>query len=286
MVFSTKIIRNVREMLKSMDFQYNGELSLLKVREESFFLTLDDGQNRYLIEYSESGLLEKKYNNKCVLENNGINTGLITGSKFIIVYHDYLFGDSYRNVNLEDFENKIFVKSLAKWYKKLSEIKGLNAIKYVDYFSVENIRQTKRDFNLINNDFIEYVEKHFDNIKLKFERLSTCFVIPDISVKNIVVSKENSNLIIVDFDELYIGNKAMNIEKISSYLNDEMKNTFCEEYGFVNEDEAIVNDVVMNFVRLFLNRDKSNCDKEIKECLKNITNEKMYEKANVLVNWY
>lgn len=286
MVFSTKIVRSVREMLKSIGFQYNGELNLLKMSEDIFFLTLDDGQNRYLIEYSENGLLDKKYNNKCLLENNGINTGLITGSKFIIVYHDYLFGDSYRTAEFKDLENKRFIKSVAKWYKKLNEIKGLSAIKYVDYFSVENINQTKRDFNLLNNNFIEYVEKHFDNIKLKFDRLNPCFVIPDISIGNIVVSKENPDLIIVDFNELYIGNKTMNIEKIVSYLNGEMKNVFCEEYGFVNEDESIANDVVMNFVKLFLIKDKYNCDKEIKECLKNITSEKMYEKANVLVNWY
>ena len=285
-MFLSRIIRNVREELKCIELPYNGEVNIFKMKDDIVFVNFEGSENKYFIEYSVNGSLGSKYNNKLIMENNGIKTGVIKGSENIIVYEDYVYGDDYRVANEEDFKSEVFVKYLAKWYKKFHSIKDLKGGNYFDCFCKENILKVKEKYNLVNNKFIEYVERNFDNINLKFRRTKNCFAVSDISMKNIVVSKKNPELLVIDFNEVNKGNCSMDITSVFKFLDEEMQKVFYEEYGIISEEEFVVTDVVMSLVKLFLLIETQNNVSEISDCLNAVTSEKMYEKVKLLVNWY
>ena len=285
-MFLSRIIRDVREELKRIELPYNGEINIFKMNGDIVLVNFEGNENNYFIEYSNKGNLGGKYRNKLILENNGIKTGVIKGSENIIVYEDYIYGDEYRPANEEDFKNEDFIRSLAKWYKNFHSIKDLNGYNYFDCFCKENIRKVKEKYNLINNKFIEYVERNFDNINLKFRRTKDCFVVLDISMKNIVVSKKNPGLLIIDFNDVNKGNRSMDIISIFKFLDEKMQKVFYEEYELISEEEFVVNDVVMCLAKLFLAIETPNKVTGISDCLNFVVSEKMYEKAKLLVNWY
>ena len=105
-------------------------------------------------------------------------------------------------------------------------------------------------------------------------------------MKNIVVSKKNPELLVIDFNEVNKGNCSMDITSVFKFLDEEMQKVFYEEYGIISEEEFVVTDVVMSLVKLFLLIETQNNVSEISDCLNAVTSEKMYEKVKLLVNWY
>ena len=285
-MFLSRVIRNIREELKHIEFSYNGEINVFKMNDNIVCASFVTEEKSYFIEYNENGLLESKYKNKIILENNGINTGIVKGSNNIIIYEDYIYGDDYRTAEEKDFQDENFVRLLAKWCKKFYSIEGLEGISYFDCFSIKNLVEIKEKYFLVNNKFVNYVEKNFDNICLKFNRIKSGFVISNISMKNIVVSKKNSELLIVDFKDVFKGSRTVDVVAIFKFLSEEMQKVFYEEYGIISEEEFVVNEVVMCLVNLFMLIDVPNKEFEIGNLLNCISSEKMYEKAKVLVNWY
>jgi hypothetical protein len=138
---------------------------------------------------------------------------------------------------------------------------------------------------LKGNKFLEYICQNFDNIKLKLERSCTSLIAPCISLENIVVSKENYDLFVTRIEDMFKGFSLVDFEWILEEIEDEYKFIFFEEYGYVSDDERILNEVVGSIINLIIASKSQVFPKWGKKYLNKINDEGLLKKAITLVQW-
>ena len=285
-MFSAKLISDIKKELNKISFNINGEFDVLKVKDDFALISFETENACYLIEYYEDGKDIINVDAISQLENNGINIGIEGIGDRIIIYKDFVNSGFYRYINDKDFEDEIVVRKLARWYKNIHSIKGESLADYYVFFDMAVIREMMVKLRVENNVFLRYVIKNFDNIKLKLERLSKCFVYGKNVIENLVVSKEKGALFVERVINFSKGNRAVDIAFVLSEINDCMRSVFMEEYGTVSEEEFLINDVVGCVIALCKASKESFFPSWAKDYLSLINDEELFKKVKTLVEWF
>lgn len=284
-VFWPILVSLVRKELKKANFDIDGELEVLKIVDDYGVLRLESEDDCYIVKYYFNGNVSSKVSFIKQLENNGIEVGLVLYTNKIIVYKDYIRSGFFRMVEERDLKNKDFICKLAKWYKKFHSIniEGLECFK--DCFNVDNIRKIIKNYNLNNNCFFQYVCRNFDNISLKIKRSKSCVIYGKVSLKNIVISKDNSKIIFVDFDGIYEGFIFDDVKNVFLLIPEDFRQTFIDEYGEIDDQQAVVSEIVKCVSILSADSDKNN-HSDIGDCLDMVNSESFFNNIKTLVEWY
>ncbi|MBO5947472.1 hypothetical protein J6Q66_01395, partial [bacterium] len=186
----------------------------------------------------------------------------------------------------EDLKNENIIRSLARWLKNLHRINDLDLKNYKDCFCVSNLNAMIEKFNLRSNLFLKYILNNFDNIKLKLDRSIKGVCCNVFNLENAVVSKEKTKIFVNNIDDLCYGFVANDINVVMGFLDDEGAKIFIDEYGKIEEIERLLNEVVGCVIALIISGKESGFPIWCSKYLAMINEEKMLDKAKLLVEWY
>lgn len=285
-MFLARQISKLRKALNEINFKFQGDYLVLKVQDDVCYFKLENEVESYYVLLYEKGNVEDKFSLQIELEKYGIKTGIVLCVDKIVVYKDYSQSDFYRFANNGDLKDEVFVKNLANWYKKLHSLEIDFDDKYKDYFTVSNINLLKRKLNMKNNAFLDYVLIHFDNIKLKFERVKKCIVCGEFFVENVVVSRDNSHLFVIGKDNFHVYHRSEDINCVFNVLDKSYHLLFMDEYGKISEDEIVIGEVVDCIVNLCKALEFEKFPNWANKYLNLINSNDLLNKAKILVDWY
>jgi len=284
-MFRARLIGKVRKELNNLNFSKDGEIEIIKIKENSCLLRFENDECSYVVYYYEQGHVKEKIDKQFILEKYGIETGIISYSDYIVVCKDYENHVGYRRAILSDVNNEKFVRSLAKWYKKLHSIKNENIVDFCDFFTLKNIKLLVTKLNLKENRFIKYVMDNFDNIKGKVSKVDKCMIVGRFSFEDIIVSKDNNLVFVSNLENLSNGFAFVDIDFVLEIIGKNHKDKFMEEYGNFNEDEIVINKVVGCVVNLYIASKSEIFPKWAKVYLNMINSEDLVNSAITLVEW-
>jgi len=284
-MFYRIIMSNVKKELEKVDFKINGELSVLKICDDANLIHYSDNEKNLIIKYYNND--DNKVNNYFIMEKYGIKTiDYDVKSNRLILFDDIEYSSKYRLANADDLKDERVIAGLAKWYKELHNFDSCSCMDYTSYFTLDNLKKVINKFRLGNNETLLYIYNNFNNIKLKVDRLDKCLNYGEFSLKNMVVSKDYTEVFMVDFDNVCRGYRYNDIESIIKFIGEDNEILFFNKYGEIKEDEKIIGFVVSCVIGLyFATLDDKYCEK-IKDVLENINNGKLLEFVRCLVNWY
>lgn len=270
----------VRKELKKIDYGINWEIELLKMEENFSLLRIENDEVCYLVKYFPEGIIKEKIALLFKLEKLGIETGVVTSTNKVIILKDYERSGFYRKVTSLDLKNQKFIEYLASWYNKMHSIDVIELFDQKAYFRDE-IFEKFREYKISEYDEImDYVYKNYDNIKLKLYRAETCVVCGNISLENIMISKDYGKIFVDNFDNLKEGLRYSDIEKVYSLIGKENIGLFIEKYGEISQKEILINDTI----KLLLNF--SSKKHSGAENLEVINNSDLLASVKTLVEWY
>ena len=282
-MFSRMVISNIKRVLENAGFLVNGELFVIKTNDDFDLVRYISLNDSYIIKFYKNNNKISNYN---ILEKYGIKTLNydIVGEN-IVIFKDVMELDGFRKIENNDFNNENVIRGLAKWYKELHNCDDENLEEF-DCFTLDNLKKAIDVFRLNENKALLYICDNFYNISLKYNRIKKCLNYGNFLLENVIVSEDCSEVFMVDFDTLNRGNRYKDIDSVLSKLNQKQKDIFIGEYGKISDDEMIINYVVNSVVKLYLATKEKILPVWVKGVLEDINNDKLYQSAFCLVNWY
>ena len=264
----------------------SGELSVVKARGDTYFFRIEKEDISHIVRYCESGNARDLIKDWLVLAEYGIETGILQYSDYVIVYKDYALSGFHKSVKIDDFFDENFVRNIAKWYRKIHSIGDERIRNRKDYFTSENILGLIKEYNLETNEFLNYVLKNYDNIKLKLNRYKLCLNVGKLDVGNLFSSRDDSYSFAVAMDEMCLGFKFEDIGLILEMIDEEFKDIFMEEYGEIAEEDILLSKVVGTIINLCVGIKCKKLPEDIDRYIDLINRQELLESARVLVEWY
>lgn len=285
-MFMTRIISKVRKELENLNFYKDGNLEIIKIKEELCVLILETDDFSYILKYSENGGFLKCVDVLNELKKGNIETGVINISDKLIIFNDYYKNPFYRMIREDDLKNEAFVLAMADWYNRFHDIKVCGCDKLLKAFSLKNITFIMKKYNLEKDLYFRYVVNNFNNIMLKLERVLPCIVWGDFLSEDIVVSNDFKNIIVLGIEKFDIGYKFFDIEKVLENFGKEMQIYFKNNYVLLNDDEVVLFKAIGDLLKWCISIE----NKEFNEVfVKNFTfsnNMNFLDWSKNLVEWY
>lgn len=285
-MFLARLISEVRKELNNMSFAFNCEIEVIKTEKNKSVFRFEDDNQSYIVEYYYEGNIKDIVDKQLQLEKYGIKTGILFYSEKIIIYKDYERSGIYRTANNDDLNDENFIVSLAKWYKKIHSIRGLVLSSYSEFFTLNNISKLVENFNLHDSFFFKYVISNFNNIKLKLERINKCPICGELSLQNIIVSKNNMDFFVIKLDNLCEGFSGVDISYCLSIIDEKFRELFLNVYGEIGEDELILNEILSVILALKNFDGNLKSQEYLNKYLRLINSGKLLERVKSLVEWY
>lgn len=285
-VYLARIISDVRKELNSIGFMKNGNLEVLKIKDDIFVLLLENMDNSYIVKYYQKGVDRELLKEKMQLASYGVDAGIVLYTDKIVVLENFVKNEVYDIVKIEDLKNEEVIKILARWIKKIHGIKDLNFKNYKDYFCLSNINYMIEKFKLKSNSFLKYILNNFHNIKLKLDRSIKGVCCNRVELENIVISKEKTDVFVNNMEDFCYGFVANDIDAMMDLLDGNGRKIFLDEYGKVEEIECLLNEVVGCVIALIIASKESEFPSWCSKYFNLINGDKIRDKARLLVEWY
>lgn len=282
-MFSRIVINDIKKELQGANFLIDGEFLVVKTNDKFDLVRYISLNDSYFIKRYKN---DNKSRNYLLLEKYGIKTVdyYVVGDT-IVMHKDINELNGYRKIEENDLLNDNVVKSLARWYRNLHNYTDESLVSF-NYFTLHNLKKIIDSFNLGKNKALLYIYDNFDNINLKYSRVRKCLNYGDFSLDNAIICEDTGEVFMMDFDNLNNGSRCNDIDSVLNKLNCEKKEIFIDEYGKISDDEIIINYVVNSVVKLYLATKEKVLPFWVKGVLEDINNDKLYQSAFCLVNWY
>ncbi len=282
-MFIMSVVNKVKKELDYIGFEYDGDVNAIEIRDDVSLFKICDEENFYLVRYYEDNSdVLWKYK---LLEKYGIETGRVNvESSKIIALLDLQYSEEYRVGNKEELNNEKVVKCLARWYKKLHLV-DVEKRNFRFNFDRNCLIRIMNKLRLQDDETLVYIYNNFDNIKLKYERINKSFVIGKFSLDSLGVLNNCEKIIISDLQGLSVGNRYSDIRLFIDCLNLDMRDVFFSEYGEVNEDEIIIDEVMSVIENLYEACKESSFPVWANQSLVKVHNKDLLKSVKRLVEW-
>ena len=217
------------------------------------------GDETAVLKCFENDAHRREIANYDILQNCGITTITVLGkSDRSILLEDIETSDVLRLGKDEDLRDPAVIKAIARWYKTLHT----NGVMYVrhhgdgmyeewDCFSPELISAIRNAFELTDSEGLDAITKYYKELRKRLAIAPRTLTYNDFYYTNLVVKKDASAALMFDYNMLGKGCYASDIRNIVYWLGEENKNVFFSEYGDVDDELMLLDEICAPVVTLY-----------------------------------
>ncbi|QVK19320.1 hypothetical protein KHQ81_06420 [Mycoplasmatota bacterium] len=274
--------------LSKYDFDLSKINSLTEIRVKNgiYLFRFSYWDDNYVIKYFEKEEFRREiYYYKLLNELNVPTIKLYYYNESSIILEDINVSIQHRLGTKEDLSNPKVALGLIKWYKIFHKQSSL----YLDKHP-ELLNQLYNEYDLITKEVIQDIVhksnsngyaywsefiKEFDKIKAIIRKYSTCFTYNDFYYTNFIVSKDEEEVIMYDYNFLGKGFKYSDIRNVSVSLEGDAKEIFLKHYTEYNPIEKDIDEVFSPLFSLYVAYKGENFPSWAKEELEKLHNRQM-----------
>lgn len=209
-----------------------------------------------------------------------------------IILEDIKLSSKYRLGKIEDLSNSKIAIGIYNWYKILHQNSRiyLNTHQEVlselyceyDLLSKNNVEEIIDKTNSAKYEYWNLLLSQFDNIKKQVDKLSQTLTYNDFYYTNFIVSNDETEVIMFDYNLLGKGFVYSDIRNVFSSLNEPAKDIFLKAYKEYNVIEKYIDDVLSPLLGLHMAFSKEKFPKWAEEDLGKIENGELVLKIKLL----
>ncbi|HHU59994.1 TPA: hypothetical protein GXZ34_03640, partial [bacterium] len=157
--------------------------------------------------------------------------------------------DKYELCDKTMTTNKEKVKLLASWFKDFHSKEITSPIKRQlgntqDFFTLHNIKKIIKQFNFQNNKSINLILNNYKTIVARLNSLPLVLSLNTISMCNFTCDTKNNEHVLFQCNELSLNYAYHDIKNVLDLLNKPNRKVFMDEYGSIDDDEIIIDDII------------------------------------------
>lgn len=250
----------VNDELRKYGFNNIDEIKIEEIRNKDgiFLYRIIAEKSNYILKYFSKKEHRREIEGYKILKELGIKTIRVYGdTDKSILLEDLEVSTRYRLGVAEDLGNPHLARALAKWYINLHDKgsqfvndKGDSLYSENDAITKENIEFIRLKSNTENNSVWNVLLNNFDSIKEKINSPEYTLNYNDFYWTNLVVSKDESEAFMFDYNFLGKGPRYNDIRNICASLSKEAGKIFIGEYGLINEKEKIIDNATCHIITL------------------------------------
>lgn len=254
------IIEEIRNELITMGLNYlaTSELNEIRNKDGIYLYRVNYRDKSYVIKYYKGIVDTREILNYSILNRLNIPTiNLIECTDKCLLLEDIDISNIYRLGIPSDLSDVEIARLIAKWYKTL-HIQGerylrkekIKLYRETDIITEENIALIKDKSGIKDNYIWQEINNNFQLIRSAISILDDTLTYNDFYWTNLIVKKDKSSALMLDYNLLGIGYSYGDIRNICLSLSNECKAAFLNEYGAYNYKEKVIDDVISPLISL------------------------------------
>ena len=243
--------------LQRMNIAYN-KLSLIRYKDGVSVWRIITDDDSVVLKCFDKLEYRREISNYQMLATLGIPTlKLIAYTDCSFIMED-IERSRYRLATMDDISEPKIAIEIARWYKTLHQ----NGRQYAnthqmfdecDMITIENIHTIKEKTATKELPTWMIIEKNLDKIRNAAMSLPRTLNYNDFYYTNLVIARDNSSVIMFDYNLLGKGYVYSDIRNVYYSLgSDEARKAFLTEYGNYDENEKLIDDVVDSLYSLYI----------------------------------
>ena len=244
------------------------ELNKLNIKDIKNYEVIKESENTvlYKIVHNDKHLVIKYYNDlnnsyeiswyKALKKLKVKTLDMVNYTKRMIVFNDLDYNSYYRFGEELDMNNENIAFRLGKWFKKFHE-KGykylknntMQGLQEADLITQANISRLVKSIKENNGTGI-ILKENLDLLQERYHNLEKTFVYRDFWYVNFIISKDESDIFIYDYDKSGTGLSYIDILYMKMSLSKRAQNAFMKGYGKIKKEEIDLSILNLDLYRL------------------------------------
>ena len=227
----------------------------------SVYQVESEGKN-YILKIFVEQEDRREIENYKLLASLGIPTlSMLKHTGCALLLPDINYDEKYRLGCAEDLSDLRVAAAIARWYKILHQ-KGSEYLTEVrpgfydelDLITPANLARVAETTETSKNELWSVIHKHFAEMRQRIDALLPTLAYNDFYWTNLVVARDGSASMMLDFNLLGTGYAFGDIRNVTSSLSEEAKEVFLSEYGeeTINEEERVADAFLSPLVTLIV----------------------------------
>lgn len=235
-------------------------ISILQDKDGITVARIASGGISYVVKCFQKGKHKRELENYRLLGSIGIPTiRVIASTDSALLLEDIDCSSTYRMGIEEDMADPAVARQIAVWYKQLhrqgySYVCQHGGAMYdeADFFTLGNIAHIKKKTRTQDAPAWAFLEQNYAAINDLLHKARRTLVYNDFYYTNMVVAKDKSSVLMLDYNLLGKGYAYADVRNVLSSLSEEAGKAFLDEYGKFDPSEKALDDVVSVVVTLYL----------------------------------
>lgn len=254
-----KIISGLAEM--GISLHKTAKLEDIRSDDDVFVYRVKTSCESMIVKYFEDIKYAREINNYAVLSKLNIQTPLVFGSsERCIVLEDIETSGEYRLAAPEDLADTEIAKAIGAWYRNLHK-KGREYIesrskngffREIDVLTQEEITVLREKSGFENAPVWALLLENLHKIRAAIESFPETLTYNDFYWTNMIVDKDKTSAFMFDYDMMGAGYAYGDVRNVCGQLGSDAAAAFISSYGFIDENEKALDDVVSVLTGLIL----------------------------------
>lgn len=220
---------------------------------------IKSGSESFVFKYFQNADFRREIRIYKILEELEIETiKIVSNTTRSILMEDISTSQTLRLGTEADLSDSDVSKALARWYKEL-HAKGYGyLLEHCEPFYCENSVITRENLAFIKEKtkteempIWKVIEENFSEIKSKIEKMKKTFNYNDFYYTNLIVAKDKSKAFMFDYNLFGKGPAYSDVNNVCWSLSKEAAKAFCDEYGRIDENEKLTEEIAMTIVSTY-----------------------------------
>ena len=280
-------IKDIDKELIALGFETEkSTLIVYRVFEGITSLKLKYLDKQYLVLNFEDEKYNVSLRNHRILEELGVKVVKYNCQRNKTIVFD---ADKYELCDKTMTTNKEKVKLLASWFKDFHSKEITTPIKRQlgntqDFFTLHNIKKIIKQFNFQNNKSINLILNNYKTIVARLNSLPLVLSLNTISMCNFTCDTKNNEHVLFQCNELSLNYPYHDIKNVLDLLNKPNGKVFMDEYGSIDDDEIIIDDIISPLSDLYYSLNEKYFPIWASEALGMVKSKEYYQKILKLLN--
>ncbi|MBR0138634.1 MAG: hypothetical protein IJM15_09510, partial [Erysipelotrichaceae bacterium] len=235
------------------------DAELIATKEGITLAKVPYGNTGAFLKCYEDPAYRREIKNYEILQSLDIPTIKVMGkSECSLLLEDVESSERYRLGIEPDFTNPNVIIALAKWYKTLHTNGSGYVLKHGegmyeewDCLTLENIRSIKEHFSLEDSQGLKMFEENFPFIREMLDKAPTTLTYNDFYYTNMIVSKDESEALMFDYDLLGKGCYVSDLRNVLYWFSEEDRKLFFSVYGQPDKKLFLLDEICSPIVSLY-----------------------------------
>ena len=267
------------ELMKIGMSNYKHEL--MQEKDSIYLFRVFDNNKSYILKYFSSDKYKKEINYYKILSSLGVQTLKVISNTDNSLLLEDISCSNYRLCTEKDYCNDKYVSAIARWFRTLHDAGKDADLTMFDSFlsplTLDNILYIKKEL-AIENKAVNFFIQNYNYIMSVINSAQFTILHNDCGYNNSVISKDSNNAFMFDYNYMVKGLAYFDVYNFCANLNEEMKEYFLDEYGYVNPSEQKIHktlDIILRLIEWYKIEGKS---PEVIYCLGEFFSEDYYNK--------